>query len=375
MINKKFKKNKLIILAVLFAVTITSFFFAKSSSKGLNFCINESYKMYKHNYLSKDGRIMDPQRNNVSISEGQSYIMLGSVFQNDRRIFDLSYKWTKDNLKRPDNLFSWLWGENKKGEYKILDANSATDADIDIAFALILAYEKWHKKKYLDDAILIINSIWNKETRQIGNYLVLMPGAAQATSDKIEINPSYFAPYPFRMFQKYDKTHDWNKLIDSSYYYLNEATKKTKTGLPPDWFLIENGKIVLENSSRSDFSYDAIRVFPRLLIDYNMTGEKRALPILAKSKFFIDKWKKSKKLYTNYKANGELKDNHEFIGSIAVLIPVIALYDEVVAKEIYNQEIMTSLEKEKNSLAPDNYYGRSLAFFGCYLYKNPKGIR
>lgn len=39
-----------------------------------------------------------------------------------------------------------------------------------------------------------------------------------------------------------------------------ESSAKTKTGLPPNWFLIEDRKIVFEDNERSDFSYDAIRV-------------------------------------------------------------------------------------------------------------------
>ena len=182
----------------------------------------------------------------------------------DKKTFDLVYKWTKENLQRNDKLFAWLWGKDPNGEYKILDENSASDADIDIALALLLAYEKWEgengkkvgqwKCQYLQESIPIINSIWGKETKKIGRYLVLMPGVDQNLSDKIEVNPSYFSPYAFRYFQKYDDLHDWELLIDSSYYYLDKAIFATRTGLPPNWFLIKNGQIVLENSDRSDFS-------------------------------------------------------------------------------------------------------------------------
>lgn len=359
-------KANIAILLIIIIISISSFIACGKQKEG--FCLKKSYEYYKKNFMSKDGRIIDYDKNNITTSEGQSYIMLRSVIMDDKPTFDLTYNWTKNNLQRKDYLFSWLWGENSKGEYKILDENSASDADVDIAFALILAYEKWNETKYLQDAKEIIHSIWDNETRRIGSYLVLMPGANQNKDDKIEINPSYFAPYEFRFFQKYDDMHDWNCLIDSSYYYLNQVMEKTETHLPTNWFLIKNGQIVLENSEKSDFSYDAVRVFLRIYMDYLRTGEKRALPILEKSKFFADKWRDSKKFYTNYKANGELRDRVEFIGSIMILTPAIEKNTPVIAAEIYTTKLEPIFADAKYWDSKNDYYGKNLSWFGAYFY-------
>lgn len=377
------KANILIILTIIF---IASGFWIKSASKGNDFCSKDVYENYKKNFMSQDGRIIDTQRNNITTSEGQSYIMLRSVLSDDKSTFDLTYNWAKNNLQRPDFLFAWHWGKSNNGEYKILDENSASDADIDIAFALILAYEKWGEKKYLEAARPIINSIFENETKQIGDYLVLMPGILQVSSQKTEINPSYFATYPFKVFQKYDEKHDWNKLVDSSYHFLKLSIKTTKTGLPPDWCLIENDKILLE-MDKSDFSYDAIRIFPRLFLDYKMTGEKRALPILSKVYFFIERWTFSgksprpnswdntKTFYVNYKANGQLKNNDEPVGSIAVLLPIINFYKPKTATEIYKKKILPTLEDEAYWTNNQGYYSKNLLWFGCYLYEDFKGTK
>jgi len=366
------EKNKLIIL--LFAAIIVVIFTLSLKDGKTNeseSCLRKSYDTYLEKFMTKDGRIMDPDRKNITTSEGQSYMLMRSVAMGNKKTFDIVYKWTKDNLQRKDNLFAWLWGENKDGEYKSLDSNSASDADTDIAFSLLVAYQKWKDDKYLKEALPIINSIWDNETKRIGEYLVLMPGVIQATSSKIEVNPSYFSPYAYRFFQKYDDKHDWNCLIDSSYYYLNQVMAKTKTGLPPNWFLIEDGQIVLENSERSDFSYDAVRVFQRAYLDYLRTGDKRDLPVLEKSKFFINKWeagKEHKDFYTNYKSNGELRDKDKFIGSIAILVPVISLYDRDVAAEIYKIEVEPYFKNDKYWEAKHDYYAKNLLWFGCYFY-------
>ena len=366
-------KANLIVLLIIVVVVIFTFSLKSGKTKESDRFLKKSYDTYLEKFMTKDGRIMDPDRKNITTSEGQSYMLMRSVAMENKKTFDLVYKWTKDNLQRKDNLFAWLWGENKDGEYKSLDDNSASDADTDIAFSLLVAYNKWKDDKYLNEALPIIDSIWEKETKRIGKYLVLMPGVAQATSSKIEVNPSYFFPYAYRFFQKYDDKHDWSELIDSSYYYLDEVMSKTKTHLPPNWFLIENGQIVLENSERSDFSYDAVRVFQRAYLDYVRTGDKRDLPILEKSKFFINKWNESKgnenkDFYTNYKASGELRDKNEFIGSIAILVPVISICDSNIAAEIYKTKVEPYFKNDKYWEAKHDYYAKNLLWFGYYFY-------
>lgn len=364
-------RNILIMSIVIIIITCLSTF-SNGENKDEDYCLKDSYAYYKKNFISSDGRVMDPDRGDITTSEGQSYILQRSVAVNDVKTFNFTYKWTKEHLQRRDKLFSWIWGQDKKGEFKVLDRNSAADADLNIAFALILAYERWHDQKYLKEAKPIICSIWRNETKKIGKYRVLMPGWVQTRVDKIEINPSYFSPYAFKFFKKYDKHHDWDKVTDSSYYYIMASSAKTKTGLPPNWFLIENGEIVLEDSKRSDFSYDAIRVFKKIYWDYVRTGDKRDLPILAKAKFFITKWGLNKAgerhFYTNWKADGSLRDSNEFIGAIAILILPISIYDRQAAKEIYKDKIEPYLINKSQWEVRRDYYGKNMLWYGCHFY-------
>lgn len=360
-------KRKIIIV---FTILIINFVFPITSlaNKDEEMCLEKSYALYKKEFITSDGRVMDPERGDITVSEGQAYMLLRAVVMNDKKTFDKVYNWTKTNLQRKDKLFSWIWGKDKDGNYKIIDKNSASDADVNIAFALCVAGERWNNKKHLEEAKPIINSIWKNETRHIGKHIILMPGAAQAKSIKIEVNPSYFAPYAFRSFKKVDKWHNWEKIIDSSYYYIMASSAKTKTGLPPNWFLIEKGEIVLENSERSDFSYDAVRVFKKAHLDYIESGDKRNLKILEKSKFFITQWKKSKNFYTNYRADGSLRDLNEFLGSIVILVPPIAIYDKKTADEIYNAKVIPYFHNYQNWNERKDYYTKNLLWFGCHFY-------
>lgn len=353
----------------LFAI-IFVFAFKVDGNQQDDFCMNQSYNFYAKTFMSQDGRIIDYDKNGITTSEGQSYMMMQSVIINNRANFDLAYKWAKNNLRRQDKLFAWLWGKSPTGDYKILDDNSASDADCDIAFSLLLAYERWKDFRYLEEALCIINSIWANETKQVSGDLVLMPGAKQALEEKIELNPSYFSPYAFKFFQKYDELHNWNLLVDSSYSYLEKSMAATKTGLPPNWFLIENSKVVLENSERSDFSYDAIRVFARTYMDYVRTKDPRALKTLEATKFFIPKWEESGRFYTNYKADGTLRDKNEFLGSISILTPVINLYNKEVAREIHEKKLDSIINNKSFWTSKKEYYAKNLIWFGCYFY-NP----
>lgn len=369
------KKNFFIsfFIFVIFFVILTQICSAQRHSPPVN--IFNSYRFFKKYYVTSDGRVIDPARNNITTSESQGYLLFISYTVNDRKTFNLAYNWTNKNLRRKDGLFSWIWGKGKNGEFKVLDKNSATDADIHMARISILAYERWKDKKYLKDGLQTINSIWKKEVKPVGNHLVLMPGPNQAMRrNYIEVNPSYFAPYSFKVFKKYAPKYDWDKLTDSCYYYLNEVMSKTKTGLPPNWFLIKNNQIVLENSKRSDFSYDAIRVFWRIYSDYNKTGDKRALPILQKSSFFIKQWKKTKNIYVNYQANGQLRNYDKPMGSIALLLPAISLFDPIVAKEIFQTEIVPFICKEGYWDNTKQYYTKCLLWFGKYMYLTQKAI-
>lgn len=337
-------------------------------NKSEDYCLRKSYAYYKREFISTEGRVMDPARGDITTSEGQSYILQRAVAANDQKTFNRTYAWTKKHLQRRDKLFSWIWGQNKKGKWQVLDRNSAADADVNIAFALILAYERWGEEKYLKEALPIVRSIWRNETRNIGKYKVLMPGFVQARVSKIEINPSYFQPYGFRFFKKYDKWHDWDKIIDSSYYYVMESSAKTKTGLPPNWFLVEKGKIVLEDSKKSDFSYDSIRILKKYYWDYIRTGDKRDLEVLKKAKFFIPKWKKSKKLYTNYKKDGTLRDSNEFIGGIAILVLPISIYDKKTATDIFKSKVNPYLFNKDNWTKRYDYYCKNMLWYGCHFY-------
>ncbi len=69
-----------------------------------------------------------------TVGEGQAYGMLLAAAIGDAQRFDTIWGWTKDNLRRPDGLISFLW---RNGH--VLDPQAASDADLDATRALLVA--------------------------------------------------------------------------------------------------------------------------------------------------------------------------------------------------------------------------------------------
>lgn len=335
--------------------------------------LNSSWQYYKKTFISKEGRVIDYQKTGITTSEGQSYALLRSLMADDKSTFLKVYKWTKNYLYNQQyGLFSWLWANNN-GNWQVQESNTASDADVDIAFALILASQKWNDKAYLSDAKSILNNIWQRETFQINGMRVLVAGSEQAQERNVSVNLSYFAPYAFKVFAKIDKEHNWNELVDSSYNLTGQIIDKTKSGLPPDWFFLNKntGEIILDqNSSKSDFSYDAVRTFLRFYVDYSVTNDIRAEKLLSRVEVFLDNWKKDRKFYTNYKSTGELKDTDEVIGSVASILPAIKIKNKELAEEIYQNKIASQYKTAGYWNDPLDYYAQNLVWFGVWIYLN-----
>ena len=136
--------------------------------------------------------------------------MLIAVYMNDQALFDDLWKYEQrsPNARRPDGLVR----STRPGPMRLGSRRRATDADEDMAFALVMADKQWGGKgalasNYLDVAKGQISNIWNNEIYQ---SKLLLPGNAGATGRRLNI--SYFAPAYYRVFDKVDtdSTHDWD---------------------------------------------------------------------------------------------------------------------------------------------------------------------
>ena len=88
-------------------------------------------------YEASDGRVVRRDQGGDTVSEGQGYAMLLAVAIGDRRQFAAAWRWDQTNLQLPNALFAYHWSRGR-----VVSTQSATDADLDTAWALVLASQR-----------------------------------------------------------------------------------------------------------------------------------------------------------------------------------------------------------------------------------------
>jgi endo-1,4-beta-D-glucanase Y len=220
---------------------------------------------------------------NSSNSEGIAYGMLLSVYANDQTTFDKLWMYSQQFLDS-HGLMNWYIAPDGNS---VLGMNAATDADEDMAFALLMADKRWGGKgslqaTYLAAAQKQIGLIWQYEVDPKHNY-VLTSGDV---SDGSVINISYFAPAWYREFGKAtNATANWQKVIDESYTViaatLNAANGNQNNGLVPAWSTPAGVPTTPPNTSMPLYhQLDSCRTPFRLGQDYCWNNEMRALNYL-----------------------------------------------------------------------------------------------
>lgn len=345
----------------------------------------ESWQAYRQRFIQSDGRVIDWEAGGRTVSEGQAYAMLRAVLADDPETFDLTLRWAEDNLKRPssandadgiDHLWAWKWGRAEDGRWQILDANFASDADIDAVTALILAARRWQRPDYLDLARLKLADLWVQSTLPLaGNGArYLLPGplsAFQPEPGTVYLNPSYLAPYAFRLFAQVDPDHDWMALVESSYRVLDQVSVLSARGLPGDWVRLNMTSQTLEVTPqsatlRSQYGFDAHRVWWRVAWDAAWFQEPRATAFLAENLGFLEQlWQQDQQIPAVLSLTGDPLVDYEATGQYAMLYVAFAQTQPTVAANMYQQKIMTAYRHGIWDNA-NAYYVQNLAWLGLF---------
>ena len=218
------------------------------------------------------GWVASPENNNEVFSEGIAYGMLIGVYMNDRPMFDALWAYVQDKF---DGKGLMNWHYNSSGG--LIQGGAATDADQDMAWALLMAGAQWGGGTYNAAAVKLINNIMSHEVEQGSN--VLKPGDNFGGSS--QTNPSYFAPSYYRAFAKATGNNGWMAVLDKSYTILEAASGSN--GLVPNWANAQGSGVASPGDAFGPhFGYDACRTPWRIALDYCETGEPRAKTYLDK---------------------------------------------------------------------------------------------
>jgi endoglucanase len=271
------------------------------------------WNAYETRFIDQQGRVFDPQGDQHSTSEGQAYALFFALAGNDRAQFDRVLNWTQANLARNDltaNLPSWLWGKDKDGAWKTLDANSASDADLWMAYTLVEAGRLWNAPLYTTLGKGMMARIAATEVADLPGFgLMLLPGetgfvhqtaltnqpqqpsleaeaepaqhqsgkhkneplplpaSQSAPAQTFMVNPSYLPPFLFARLASLDPAGPWRQLGANIPLLLGQSARH---GFAMDWveYVPGDGFHPVTQQQPSGMategpggSYDAIRVY------------------------------------------------------------------------------------------------------------------
>jgi cellulose synthase (UDP-forming) len=268
------------------------------------------WSYYRHRYIV-DGRVVSWDEQAITTSEGQGYAMLRAVWSNDRPTFDRVWSWTKQNLQiRDDKLFAWKW----KG--KVLSRNSATDADQDIALALILASRRFDQPAYEKEGLAILTSIWELEILRVKSEFYVTAGDWAMYEDYPVIHVAYLAPYAYEVFATVDPHHPWHLLINSSYELLRWIYDVKHLPVPPEilYFDKDREQILLTHPRKKEpavFSYDAFPLFWRVALDATWFGRANSGLRDKMLGFFVREWHQRGMFLDRYTLDGSPLSSYE----------------------------------------------------------------
>jgi Glycosyl hydrolases family 8 len=226
-----------------------------------------------------------------TVSEGIGYGMLIAVYMNDQPLFDELWKYEQQWLSQ-NGLMDWYIDA---AGTKRLGTGGASDADEDMAFALLMADKQWGGKGSLDDSYLNvakgqIQRIWEHE---VHDGKLLKPGDGWNLPDPWSlVNVSYFAPSYYRAFAAATGNMGWNEVVKTAYdtleNSLNSTNKNTDNGLVPAWSTSDGAPTgAAFDGAPTHYQYDSCRTPFRIGIDYCMYDEPRAKAYAAKTSQFF----------------------------------------------------------------------------------------
>ena len=226
-------------------------------------------------FMQPDGRIARPDQGGDTVSEGQAYALLLTAGIGDRERFETAWKWTRDNLQRDDGLLAWRWSAGATRDHE-----SATDADLDAARALLVAADRFDSPEYYEEALEIADSILDHATVEVGDELIMLAGPWARAQRPYVINPSYFAPRAFALLERATGDERWDRVARSSRDIVRRLTERA--ALVPDWAVVTTSNEVYassppgETDGEATYGFDAQRTYVRFAEDCDPAGRRLA---------------------------------------------------------------------------------------------------
>lgn len=321
------------------------------------------WKAYRERYILPTGAVIDPSRESRVSSEAQSYALLRAVWMRDRATFERVIAWTDAHLRRSDGMHAWLWDP---AQSRVIDSNTATDGDIDIAYALAMASVVFDRPAYAAQARAIVRAIRTGASVPVAGGWV--PSAGNWAAPERIVNLSYFYPYVAPWFERLDPGVGWDRSVETGYGLVEQALAAGPMALPADFnVLMPDGALrplPAGHALSALFSYDAIRISWRLEMACRLSRDRRGCRV---SDALVTRLaavlRRDGRLVTQYAVDGTARNTEESTSFYAAFLPAFTRVAPATAREWrrthLGEEALDALMR-----ADARYYDANWAWFG-----------
>ncbi|MGY2285288.1 glycosyl hydrolase family 8 [Pseudomonas gingeri] len=322
----------------------------------------------------------------LTVSEAHGYAMLISVMMaaadpQAKTVFDGMFRYFQDHPARSDHgLMAWNQVHGCGNAGAPFDGeNSATDGDMDIAYALLLADKTWGSKgqiDYLGEAKTVMKAVLEHEVHPNASHLLLGDWVNADDNPEIEFSTRSSDFMTSHLYAFFLATQDrrWLSVRDRTYFIIKSILRNhaKDTGLMPDFISRLNqspsparGEL-LEGAHDGDYSWNAARYPWRVGLDYLLYGDQRAFRALVP----FNRWARNsttnrpKAFHDGYLLDGkpladEGSDSPAFIAALGVSAMISG------DNQAWLNGIWDDLQQQ--SLSSNDYYANTLKLLGMLV--------
>jgi endoglucanase len=308
-------------------------------------------------------RVIDHDADDRTTSEGQAYGMFFALVANDRSHFDGLLHWTEQNLAENDlaaHLPAWLWGHEKNNQWGVLDRNSASDADLWMAYTLLEAGKAWKEPRYTKLGTALARRIAREEVVDVpGLGTILAPGPEGFQhGSSYRLNASYVPLQVILRLGKLLPDGPWRRVAETVPALVSDSAPQ---GFASDW--IEFKTDARSQSSPTIGSYDAIRVYLWAGMLDGPTPHRDA--ILKSISGMANYLHMNAVPPAKVRTDGSIEDPKGPVGFSAALLPYAAALGENQIRVQQLSRLRSELKPQTGLFgAPPRYYDQNLALFG-----------
>lgn len=321
------------------------------------------WSSYLATYVQPSGAVVDPLRDGQVSSEAQSYALVRAVWMRDRATFTRVLAWTDAHLDRPDGLHAWLWDP---ATGRVRDANTATDGDIEIAWALALASIAFDEPEYASRAAALVRAI--RMHTGIPVAQAWCPSAGNWARAERIVNLSYFYPYAFAWFARLDPEGRWDQAADANYRLLGQALGAGALALPVDFAMVSADGALSPlpegHMLGRTFSFDSIRIAWRLELACQLMRDRRACDLSATLARHVEAVvARDGRFVTSYDAGGTPLTTQTSLSFPAAFLPAMTRVVPDRARSWRARELGDEA-LDQLMRVDDRYYDANWAWFG-----------